>query len=197
MAKEKEKAKVDSKELVEHTLVKNKHRTLNGGQKKIVLGGPRVRKAGKFLRRVTMAFRTVVFAPTNQKKVHAMNSTCTKAEARIRKEKARKVPILNEGYGHTWESDDWYSSLTDDSSTSAAGWYGTGHSAWMASVPLNTANHPTHVVLDLGCTRSIGSRAANKRFQEHTLYHGITTAFCRCNTSFVVCQLRDRDLLGK
>ena len=28
------------------------------------------------------------------------------------------------------------------------------HAAWMASVPLNLANLPTHVVLDLGCTRS-------------------------------------------
>ena len=38
-------AKVYSKELVKHTLAKNKHRTLNGGQKKIVFGGPRVKKA--------------------------------------------------------------------------------------------------------------------------------------------------------
>ena len=36
----------------------------------------------------------------------------------------------------------------------------------MPSVPMNLANHPTHVVLDLGCTRSIGSRTAIKRFQE-------------------------------
>ena len=43
-AKEKVKAMVDSKELVKHTLAKNKHRTLNGGQKKIVIGGPRVKK---------------------------------------------------------------------------------------------------------------------------------------------------------
>ena len=55
----------------------------------------------------------------------------------------------------------------------------------MAAVPLDLANHSTHVVLDLGCTRSIGSRAAIKRFQKRTLYHGITTEFCRCNTSFV------------
>ena len=33
---EKAKAKVDSKDLVTHTLVKNKHKTLIGGQKKIV-----------------------------------------------------------------------------------------------------------------------------------------------------------------
>ena len=40
---------MDSKESEEHSLVKNKHRTLNGGQKKIVLGGPRVNKARKVL----------------------------------------------------------------------------------------------------------------------------------------------------
>ena len=55
----------------------------------------------------------------------------------------------------------------------------------MASVPSNLANHPTHFVLDLGCTRSIGSRAAIDRFQKHALYYGITTEFCRCNRSFV------------
>ena len=86
---------------------------------------------------------------------------------------------------YSWESDDWYSSLTDDSSTSTTVWYGTGHRAWMASVPLNLANHPTHVVLDLGCTRSIGSRAAVRRFQKYALYYGITTEFCPCNKSFV------------
>ena len=55
----------------------------------------------------------------------------------------------------------------------------------MASVPLDHANHPTHVVLDLGCTRSIGSRAAIKRFQKHALYYGITTEFCRCKNPVV------------
>ena len=53
------------------------------------------------------------------------------------------------------------------------------------TAPLNLANHPTHVVLDLGCTRSIGSRAAIKRFQMHAWYYSITTEFCRCNKSFV------------
>ena len=38
---------MDSKELVEDTLVKNKHRTLNGGQKKIVFGGPQGKKSRK------------------------------------------------------------------------------------------------------------------------------------------------------
>ena len=40
-------AKVDSKELVRHTLVKIKHKILNGGHKKTVLGGPKVRQARK------------------------------------------------------------------------------------------------------------------------------------------------------
>ena len=63
-----------------------------------------------------------------------------------------------EGYGHSWESSDWYSNFTDDSSSSATRgtteWCGTGHTARMAAIPLNSANHPTRVVLDLGCTRS-------------------------------------------
>ena len=51
--------------------------------------------------------------------------------------------------------------------------------------PLNFDNHPTHVVLDLGCTRSIGSRAAMERFKKHAWYYGITMESCRCNKSFV------------
>ena len=75
-----------------------------------------------------------------------------------------------EGYGHSCKSDDWYSSLSDDSSNSATrgttAWYGVRQTAWMASVLLDLANHPTLVVLDLGCTRSIGSRAAIKKVPE-------------------------------
>ena len=41
------------------------------------------------------------------------------------------------------------------------------------------------LVLDLGCTRSIGSRTAIERFKKHAWYHCITTEFCRCNESFV------------
>ena len=58
---------MDSKEPEEHSLVKNKHRTLNGGQKKIVLGGPKEREARKVFRKVMKAFRKVVFALTNLK----------------------------------------------------------------------------------------------------------------------------------
>ena len=66
----------------------------------------------------------------------------------------------------------------------------------MASVPLNLANHPTHVVLDLGCTRSIGSRAAINMFHKHVLYHGISTEFCRCNKSIVFAN-SETNLFGK
>ena len=90
-----------------------------------------------------------------------------------------------EGHGYSWESDDRYSNLTDDSSSSTTAWYGTGHSAWMASVPLNLVHHPTHVVLDLFCTQSIGSRAAIRMFQKYALHSGIMTEFCPCNKSFV------------
>ena len=41
------------------------------------------------------AFRKVVFALTNQKRVQAMISTRTKAEARTKKERVRKVLIFN------------------------------------------------------------------------------------------------------
>ena len=57
--------------------------------------------------------------------------------------------------------------------------------AWMAVPSLNLAYHPTHVVLDLGCTRSIGSRAAIERLKKHAWYYGTATELGRCNDSFV------------
>ena len=66
---------MDSKEPEEQSLVKNQHRTLNGGQKKIVLGGPKEREASKVFRKEMEAFGKVVFALTNQKRVQAMIST--------------------------------------------------------------------------------------------------------------------------
>ena len=46
------------------------------------------------------------------------------------------------------------------------------------------AYHPTHV-LDLGLTRSIGSRMAVRRFQKYALYCGITTEVWPCHESLV------------
>ena len=80
------------------------------------------------------------------------------------------------GKSYDWKSGDWYSSCSDDSCS---------HTAWMTSIRLNLDYHPTRVVLDLGCTRSVGSRSAIKRYQKHAWYHGITTEFCRCNRSFL------------
>ena len=48
----------------------------------------------------------------------------------------------------------------------------------------NIAHHPTHAVLDLGCTRSTGSMSA-RDFQKHARCNCITTECCRCNNSFV------------
>ena len=62
----------------------------------------------------------------------------------------------------------WYSNSSEDSGSACRGttaWHSSRCTAWMASVPLDLAHHPTHVVLDLGCTRSIGSRKAIRRFQ--------------------------------
>ena len=66
-AKENEKAKVDSKELVKHTLAKNKHRTLDGGHKKIMFGGPRVKEARKVLRKVKTTSLKMISVPIIQR----------------------------------------------------------------------------------------------------------------------------------
>ena len=70
-----------------------------------------------------------------------------------------------EGYVQAWESVDWSAShWTDDTWTPDAGWFYTkAHTAWMVTTPLNPASHPTHVVLDLDCTRSTGSRSVIKK----------------------------------
>ena len=142
------------------------------------------------------SLKVVVGLPT-QKRVHAVISTRTKAEARNEEERRKKVLILNwisQPHNHpvkrriviSRESYDWYDGSSVPSAVhSTPAWYGTGHTARMASLPLNLANHPTYVVQDLGCTQSIGSRTAIRSFQEHALYYGITTEIWPCNKSFV------------
>ena len=137
----------------------------------------------------------MVFALTNQKRVQAAILTLTKAEARTEKEKAKKVLILNLDFQprKTPVKQDMAMPGNQTTGLPAIGLTiphlqllgSLAHTAWMASVPLNLANHPTHVVLDLGCTRSIGSRAVIRRFQKHALYYGITTVIYSCNKSFV------------
>ena len=113
----------------------NKHKILNGGQKRTLLGGPKERKARKACQKAMMAFRMVVFALTSQTKAQARTIPRTKARERTKKGKGeeRAYPQsglsasdtpYEDGYGHVWESDDWSAShSTDVSWTSAAGWF--------------------------------------------------------------------------
>ena len=52
----------------------------------------------------------MILVPFIKKKVKIKNVTCTKDKVRIRRDKEGE-----EGPGHSWESDDWYSSFTDSS----------------------------------------------------------------------------------
>ena len=145
-----------------------------------------------------MASTRVGFALTSATKVQARTFIKTKAEEKIKKEKAKKEPILNldsQPQKHQMKRkmarpgnqtiDLPVIGLTVPGLQMLGGWAQKAHAAWMVATPLNLAHHPTHVVLDLGYTRSIGSRAAIERFKKHAWYYGITTEFCRCNNSFV------------
>ena len=168
--REKEKARNDPKGPEEHSLAMNRYKIPNGGQKRTLPGGPKERKArnDKWCRQ----------GSSSPKK--------PKAEERITKEEAKKAPFLNPdcrpqkdpmkkdtaapGNWTIWSSNHW----TDESWTPDAGWFFTkAYTAWMVASPLNLANHPTHVFLDLGCTRSIGSTSAIERFKKHACYYGI------------------------
>ena len=158
----------------------------------MVLGGRKEKEARKVFRKDKTTSLEVVFAYANQKRVQTAIKTRTKGRGKDHKGKCKEGAYPQSGlaasetpgeevYGHACKSDDWHSSLTDESSCSVlrgtTAWYCTGHTAWMASVPRNLANHPTHVVLDLDCTRSSGSRAAIKRFQKHVLYLALRQSF--------------------
>ena len=73
--------------------MKNKPKMLNGGQKKTVFGGPRVRKARKTFGKVRINFLTGILVPFIKKKVKIKNVTWTKDTVRIRRDKEKKVPI--------------------------------------------------------------------------------------------------------
>ena len=76
---------------------------------------------------------------------------------------------------------DRYSNCSDDSSTCVVQFKVFS----LDGVSSLGSCHPTHVVLDLGCTRSFGSRKTIRRFQTDALYSGITTGFCPCSKFFV------------
>ena len=51
-----------------------------------------------------------------------------------------------------WKLGDWYSNCSEESGSACRGtsaWHNSRYSEWMASVTLDLAHHPTHVVLDL------------------------------------------------
>ena len=123
----------------------------------------------KACQKAMMVFRTVVFAFTSPTKVQARTFTKTKAEERIkRKRQRRNLSSIQfsasetpneEGYGQARESDDWSAShWPGDSWTPDAG-------GFCIKAPLNLTNHPTHVVLDLGCTVD-GIEIGNRKIQE-------------------------------
>ena len=92
--------------------------------------------------------------------------------------------------GQVWESDDQCANLwIDDSSIPDAGSVQKSFSAWMVATPLTLSNQSTHVELDLGCTRSIGSRTAIERFKEREWNSSVATSLS--------CQHRNRNLQGK
>ena len=144
-----------------------------------------------------MAFRKVVFAPTNQKKVQAMNNTtCSKAEARIRKEKTRKVPILNQNFqprkhpvkkdmaipGNQTNGVPVYliipqPQLLDGVARDIV--HGWQQSHWI----LPTIRHTLFWIL--AAHGQWDQERQSKRLQKHALYYGITTEFCRCKNPVV------------
>ena len=91
--KEKARPKVDPKELVTHTLVKNKHKTIIGGQKKTVFGGPRVRKARKAFRKERTNFLKAILV-LFKTKIQTRSSSPTKERVKIRVEEEEKVFCL-------------------------------------------------------------------------------------------------------
>ena len=187
--KAKEKAKVDSMEPEEHSLVKSKHRIPSDGQKKGVLGGPKETEARQACSKGNEGFRKSGFRTYQPEKgaSNDLNPHTSRGKDQKRKGKESSYPQSGlsasetpseERHGHSWESDDWYSSLTDDSSTSTTEWYGI--SPFEPCRPSDARCSGSWL-----CTRSIGSRTAIRRFQKYALFYGITTEFCRCNKSFV------------
>ena len=76
-------------------------------------------------------------------------------------------------------------SRTRDSSTLTTEWNGMGHTAWMAAIPLNLSNHPTHVVLVWAAHDQLDQERQSEDSRKHAMHYGITTEFCLCNKSFV------------
>ena len=101
-SEEKVKVKEDPKGPEERSLAMNKHKILNGGQKRTLLGGPKERKARKACHKAMMAFRKVGFAlyqpdkGTKDQKGKGKEGACPQSGL-----SASETPN-EEGYGHVW-----------------------------------------------------------------------------------------------
>ena len=163
----------------------NRYKIPNGGQKRTLLGGPKERKARKACQKGNDGFQKGGFRPYQPDNGAGKDFLQNKGRG--------KEGMIHKGNSQRRRI--WPRLGNQTTGLPAIGLTSPGlqlldserkaHSAWMVATPLNLANHPTHVVLDLGCTRSIGSRSAIERFKKHAWYYGITTEFCRCNKSFV------------
>ena len=124
---------MDQKDPEEQSLLKSKHRNQNCGLKKIVLGGPKENEARKAFRKEMKAFGRVEFTLTHQKRLSSSDFNPHKGRGKDQKGKdkegaypqsgfsASENPV-EEGQSYSWESDDWYSNITDESSTSTTAW---------------------------------------------------------------------------
>ena len=84
---------MDSKDLAVHAFVKNKHKTMIGGQKKIVFGGPRVRKQKKGFRKVRTKFQKVILVPSIKRKVQVLNTNRKKGRGSDQKREGKEGAI--------------------------------------------------------------------------------------------------------
>ena len=154
-----------SKRLCSQQLWQNCILSSESSSLKIVLVGPKENEARKAFRKAMRAFGRVDFAPAHHKRDQAVIITHTKVRARIKEEQSRKVSI------HIQDFQPLKIRLKRNKFRGTTTWFNSRHFAWFASVPLYLAHHPTHVVLNLGCTRSVGSRTAIRRFQKYALHH--------------------------
>ena len=95
--KKKGKVKVDSKELEEYSLVKNKHRILDGGHRKIVLGGPKEKEAIKVFRNVKKQLSENGFRTYRSEKNVGCDQSGHKDRGKERKAKGKEGAYLQSG----------------------------------------------------------------------------------------------------
>ena len=108
----------------------------------------------------------------------------------------RKHPVKKDVAVPRNQTNGLFSHWPAASSTSNVWWFCTtahiAHTAWVASVLLDIAHHPTHVVVDLGCTRSMGPRAALKKIWNIRGVMGLRRSFAVAINPLCLPTLRQR-----